>query len=100
MSGGIGMGGHPEVGRYMTRSPLASQETFKSMHLSYIYNANIKLPYQNIDYFTSYIQLMKNIKIILERDWNYEYYAKSLPHRMIYNIDEKLNQLLEKKEKE
>ena len=43
---------------------------------------------------------MKNIKVILERDWSYEYHVKSLPNRIIYNIDEKLNQLLEKKKKE
>jgi hypothetical protein len=87
---------HPHVGKYRSRKLVGSlklNEDYSYMKISFIYEGSLKFPGPDIEYFDSYIRFINAIKDIIDTDWNYDVFVKTLPNFMFYNLEERLNRI-------
>ena len=95
--GGQGMDqNHPQIGKYRSRNLVGSlklNEDYIYMKINFIYDGFLKFPGPDIEYFDSYLRFINTIKDIIDTDWNYDVFVKTLPNFMFFNLEERLNRI-------
>lgn len=74
---------------------LKIQEDFFNIAKSGILNAEFYFPETNFELYREYVNFAKNIKKIIENEWDHETFLSTLPGRISYDMDVKLDKILE-----
>jgi len=89
-------GNHPQAGKFLGRAEDEYQEMsekYSSANIQFFFEGNLNFPDPELEYFDSYIRLMKTFKKLIDRDWNHDEFVKSMPNYMFFNLEERLNRI-------
>lgn len=89
---------HPQVNMLSENNPdfdSYSHNKYAHVPLMVMFKANFNFPESNFDMFTKYYNYALNIKNILEKDWNYNYFKERLPHSIHYENKYKIDRILD-----
>ncbi|MFX0071675.1 MAG: helix-turn-helix domain-containing protein [Candidatus Hermodarchaeota archaeon] len=67
------------------------------INLSCVYEANFLFPNEYDEFYNDYIEYGKNIKAILMKEWDFNYFIENQPDPILFSIDKKLDKILEDK---
>ena len=69
------------------------RELFQHIEMNCTYSASFNYPEKDIELFNEYYHYANSIKDLLENDFNYDNFIKTLPNSILYTINNKLDNI-------
>ena len=69
------------------------RESFQHIEMNCTYSASFNYPEEDIELFNEYYHYANSIKDLLENDFNYDNFIKTLPNSILYTINNKLDNI-------